>query len=128
MDFSGWFEVYLGGRWYTFDARHNVPRIGRVLLARGRDAADVAFATIFGPVVGSLVLVPLSEALRSNMIAEALFKTGLVSEQSGLGSFLKENLAHAHALIYGILVVIVILFMPDGVLGFIKKMLQKKTP
>ena len=42
MDFSGWFEAYLGGHWYTFDARHNVPRIGRILIARGRDAADVA--------------------------------------------------------------------------------------
>jgi len=48
MDFSGWFEAYLGGHWYTFDARHNVPRIGRVLIARGRDAADVAIATSFG--------------------------------------------------------------------------------
>jgi transglutaminase-like putative cysteine protease len=49
MDFSAWFEVYLGGRWYTFDARHNVPRIGRVLIARGRDAADVAISSTFGP-------------------------------------------------------------------------------
>lgn len=49
MDFSGWFEAYLGGRWYTFDARHNKPRIGRVLMARGRDAADVAISTTFGP-------------------------------------------------------------------------------
>ncbi len=49
MDFAGWFEAYLGGRWYTFDARNNVPRIGRVLIARGRDAADVAIATTFGP-------------------------------------------------------------------------------
>ena len=48
MDFSGWFEAFLDGRWYTFDARHNVPRIGRVLMARGRDAADVAIATSFG--------------------------------------------------------------------------------
>lgn len=48
MDFSGWFEVYLGDRWHTFDARHNVPRIGRVLMARGRDAADVAMTTSFG--------------------------------------------------------------------------------
>ena len=84
--------------------------------------------TILGPVIGSLVLVPLSEALRSNMIAHGIFMTGLVSEQSAVGTFLKENLGHAHALIYGILVVIVILFMPDGVLGFIKKMLQKKMP
>lgn len=48
MDFSGWFEVYLGDRWYTFDARHNVPRIGRVVMAVGRDAADVALTTNFG--------------------------------------------------------------------------------
>ena len=40
MDFSAWFEAYLEGRWYTFDARHNLPRIGRILMARGRDAAD----------------------------------------------------------------------------------------
>jgi transglutaminase-like putative cysteine protease len=49
MDFSGWFEAFLGGRWYTFDARHNTPRIGRVVIARGRDAADVAISTAFGP-------------------------------------------------------------------------------
>mgnify|MGYP000861041391 CR=1 FL=1 len=49
MDFAGWFEAYLGGQWYTFDARNNTPRIGRVLIARGRDAADVAIATTFGP-------------------------------------------------------------------------------
>jgi transglutaminase-like putative cysteine protease len=48
MDFSAWFEAFVGGRWYTFDARHNVPRIGRVLIARGRDAADVAISTTFG--------------------------------------------------------------------------------
>jgi transglutaminase-like putative cysteine protease len=49
MDFSAWFEAYLGGRWYTFDARHNVPRIGRILIAHGRDATDVAIVTSFGP-------------------------------------------------------------------------------
>ncbi|MBV9735263.1 MAG: transglutaminase family protein [Acidisphaera sp.] len=48
MDFSGWFDAYLGGRWYTFDARHNAPRIGRILMARGRDATDVAISTTFG--------------------------------------------------------------------------------
>jgi transglutaminase-like putative cysteine protease len=48
MDFSAWFEAYLGGRWYTFDARHNCPRIGRIVIARGRDAADVAISTGFG--------------------------------------------------------------------------------
>lgn len=49
MDFAGWFEAFLGGQWYTFDARFNTPRIGRVLMARGRDAADVAIAITFGP-------------------------------------------------------------------------------
>jgi transglutaminase-like putative cysteine protease len=49
MDFSAWFEAYLGGRWYTFDARHNMPRIGRIPMARGRDATDVAIVTSFGP-------------------------------------------------------------------------------
>jgi len=48
MDFAGWFEAYLGGAWHTFDARNNTPRIGRILLARGRDAADVAISTAFG--------------------------------------------------------------------------------
>jgi transglutaminase-like putative cysteine protease len=48
MDFSAWFEVYLGDRWHAFDARHNCPRIGRILMAAGRDAADVAMTTNFG--------------------------------------------------------------------------------
>jgi transglutaminase-like putative cysteine protease len=48
MDFSAWFEVYLNNRWWTADARHNRPRIGRVLMAVGRDASDVAITTSFG--------------------------------------------------------------------------------
>jgi transglutaminase-like putative cysteine protease len=48
MDFAGWFEAYLDGHWYTFDPRNNVPRIGRVLIARGRDAADAAISNTFG--------------------------------------------------------------------------------
>lgn len=48
MDFSAWFEAYLGGRWHTFDARHNRPRIGRIVMGRGRDAADVALTNVFG--------------------------------------------------------------------------------
>lgn len=48
MDFSAWFEVYLSGRWWTMDARHNFPRLGRVLMAVGRDASDVALTTSFG--------------------------------------------------------------------------------
>lgn len=49
MDFSAWTEVFLDGRWYAFDARHNMPRIGRIVMARGRDAVDVAITTSFGP-------------------------------------------------------------------------------
>jgi transglutaminase-like putative cysteine protease len=49
MDFAGWFEAFLDGQWYTFDPRNNTRRIGRVLIARGRDAADVAMSTTFGP-------------------------------------------------------------------------------
>jgi len=48
MDFSAWFEAYLDGKWYTFDARHNIPRIGRVVIARGRDATDVPLLHTFG--------------------------------------------------------------------------------
>lgn len=48
MDFYAWFEVYMEGAWRTFDARHNIPRTGRVLIGRGRDAVDVALATIYG--------------------------------------------------------------------------------
>lgn len=62
MDFSAWFEVYLGGRWHAFDARHNVPRIGRIVMARGRDAADVAFSTTFGPNVLKRFIVRTDEA------------------------------------------------------------------
>ncbi len=69
MDFSAWFEAYLGGRWYTFDARHNIPRIGRILMARGRDATDVAIVTSFGPctlagfrVITEEVLAPVPAA------------------------------------------------------------------
>ena len=49
MDFSAWVEVLLDNRWYTFDARHNKPRIGRIVVARGRDATDVALINSFGP-------------------------------------------------------------------------------
>ncbi len=50
MDFHAWFEVYIDGLWCTFDARHNFPRIGRILIARGRDAVDIAFSTIYGSI------------------------------------------------------------------------------
>ncbi|HVS02732.1 MAG TPA: transglutaminase family protein [Thermoanaerobaculia bacterium] len=49
MDFAAWLEAYLGGRWHTFDPRNNKPMIGRVLIARGRDATDVAISNTFGP-------------------------------------------------------------------------------
>ncbi len=49
MDFSAWFEAYVGGNWYAFDARNHQPRIGRILMARGRDATDTAITTTFGP-------------------------------------------------------------------------------
>ena len=49
MDFSAWIEVYLGGRWITFDPRNNIPRIGRIVVARGRDAADIPLINSFGP-------------------------------------------------------------------------------
>ena len=48
MDFAGWFEAFLGDRWYTFDPRNNTPKIGRILMGRGRDACDVALANTFG--------------------------------------------------------------------------------
>lgn len=51
MDFSAWFEAFLDGEWFTFDARHNVPRIGRIVVARGRDAADVAITHTFGQAI-----------------------------------------------------------------------------
>lgn len=48
-DFAAWFEAFLGKQWYTFDARNNTPRVGRILMARGRDACDVALSNSFGP-------------------------------------------------------------------------------
>lgn len=63
MDFAGWFEVYLGNRWYTFDARNNTPRMGRVLIAQGRDASDVAISNTFGPNVLRQFLVQAEEVM-----------------------------------------------------------------
>lgn len=65
MDFSAWFEVYLDGHWYTLDARHNTPRIGRVLMARGRDAADVAISTTFGPNILKRFVVQTDEIVEA---------------------------------------------------------------
>jgi branched-chain amino acid transport system permease protein len=82
--------------------------------------------TIFGPVVGAALLVALSEALRSNAITDLLVSAGIVSESSPVGQFLKDQLSHAHMLIYGLLVALVILFMPDGVLGAVKAYARKR--
>jgi transglutaminase-like putative cysteine protease len=72
MDFSAWFEAYLDGRWYTFDARHNKPRIGRVVMARGRDATDVALTNSFG----NATLVSFT------VRTEEIEKPGLLDSQS----------------------------------------------
>jgi branched-chain amino acid transport system permease protein len=72
--------------------------------------------TVIGPLVGAAVLIPLAESLRANLVAHALFQMG-VPEHSAVGSFLGENLSHAHVLVYGIIIIIVILYMPDGIVG-----------
>jgi transglutaminase-like putative cysteine protease len=76
MDFSAWFEAYIGGNWYTFDARHNHPRIGRIVLARGRDAADVAISTAFGP----------SKLVRFNVLTEEVVANEPFSHQTSLNA------------------------------------------
>ncbi len=81
--------------------------------------------TLFGPLLGALILVPLSEVLRSNAIPELLIKWNWVSETSATGVFLKGHLAHAHVLVYGILVVLVILFMPEGLVGFFRRIRRR---
>jgi transglutaminase-like putative cysteine protease len=73
VDFSAWYEVFLDGRWFTLDARHKHPRIGRILIARGRDAADVAISTAFGP----------AQLVRFNVTTEEL-------KEAGQDSALKE--------------------------------------
>jgi transglutaminase-like putative cysteine protease len=74
MDFAAWFEAYLDGRWHTFDARNNTPRVGRVIVGRGRDAVDVALITSFGP----LTLTGFE------VRAESVAPTGTADEASGL--------------------------------------------
>jgi len=70
--------------------------------------------------------VALSESLRANLFTDLLVKVGLVSETSKAGLFLRENLAHAHMLIYGLLVALVILFMPDGVVGALRAFARRR--
>jgi branched-chain amino acid transport system permease protein len=82
--------------------------------------------TVLGPVIGAALLVALSEALRSNMLTDLLIGSGMVDAGSGIGQFLRDNLSHAHMLIYGVLVALTILFMPDGVLGAVKNQVRKR--
>ena len=76
MDFSAWFQVYLGGQWRTFDARHNTPRVGRTMMALGRDAADVAIATTFGPAVLSKFEVITEELIDESSAPQPLRVAG----------------------------------------------------
>ena len=69
MDFAAWFEAYIGGAWHMFDPRNNVPRIGRILMAQGRDAADVAISTTFGPSVLEQFTVICEEIEQSAAVA-----------------------------------------------------------
>jgi transglutaminase-like putative cysteine protease len=71
-DLAAWMEVYLDGEWYIFDPRNNVPRIGRVLIARGRDAADVAIATTFGPNTLESFRIWTDEVAESGAVIPAL--------------------------------------------------------
>jgi len=77
--------------------------------------------TILGPLLGALLLVPLAELLRSNLIGDTLISSGLVSSGSPAGRFLTDGLAHAHVLVYGVITVLCILFMPKGLLGFTRR-------
>jgi transglutaminase-like putative cysteine protease len=76
MDFSAWFEVFLGGRWWTFDARHNKQRIGRVLMATGRDAADVAITTSFGQADLRSFFVVTEEEIALDSVADYAMSDG----------------------------------------------------
>ena len=76
--------------------------------------------TIGGPVVGRAGARAALRGAAANLLSDLIFSSASLGETSATGLFLKDNLAHAHALIYGILVVIVILFMPDGVLGLVR--------
>jgi transglutaminase-like putative cysteine protease len=82
MDFSAWFEVYLENRWWTFDARHNVPRIGRVLMATGRDASDVAITTSFGQANLSHFFVVTEEVIEPAIDSAGLEKPAAHLEAS----------------------------------------------
>jgi transglutaminase-like putative cysteine protease len=80
MDFSAWFEVFLDHRWWTFDARHNTPRIGRVLMATGRDASDVALTTSFGQADLCRFSVVTEEEGQKSAVANVSVTESLVAE------------------------------------------------
>jgi transglutaminase-like putative cysteine protease len=82
MDFSAWFEVWLDGRWWAFDARNNIPRIGRILMATGLDAADVALTTSFGQAILQYFFVVTeeeSEVARGMVKSSEVFGQGLAT-------------------------------------------------
>ncbi|WP_158945922.1 transglutaminase family protein [Granulicella sp. S190] len=83
-DFSAWYEVFLDGRWMTMDARHNEPRIGRVLMAAGRDAADVAITTSFGNAILTNFYVDSYEVLEDGTTVPSL--PGTVAQETVVGS------------------------------------------
>ncbi len=85
MDFHAWFEAYLGDRWYTFDARHNRPRIGRVVIGRGRDAVDVALTTSFGPLRLKQMTVWADEMARNGLQLPELVGGQMGQRQEGRG-------------------------------------------
>jgi len=76
MDFSAWFEVFLDNRWWTFDARNNIPRLGRILMATGRDASDVAITTSFGR----------ADLVHFFVVAEAVMETLAHTDQDSSAS------------------------------------------
>ncbi|NTW52443.1 MAG: branched-chain amino acid ABC transporter permease [Chlorobiaceae bacterium] len=77
--------------------------------------------TLWGPLLGAVLLVPLAEVLRSNLLGDTLFRLGVVSESSPVGIFLKDGLAHGHVLVYGIITVLCILYLPKGILGLFRR-------
>jgi transglutaminase-like putative cysteine protease len=85
MDFSAWFEVFLDGEWYTFDARHNVPRIGRTVIARGRDAADVAISTSFGPAKLAKFQVVTDEVAGKSGLSGKVLRRVVQQRQAAVG-------------------------------------------
>jgi transglutaminase-like putative cysteine protease len=85
MDFSAWFEVFLGDRWYTFDARHNTPRIGRIVIAHGRDAADVAISTSFGRAKLAKFQVVTDEVVEPSILRRLFVRKVTESSQVAAG-------------------------------------------